>query len=120
MIAVGVLVREVGCSRLPSIARSQSPGEADSANGDGSGLISARGPTPGEEMAEPGEREFTLDRECAPENADPTLELRTRRPAFSRIFGGASSTRGNGALEVFSLLDDSTEAALVSDCGPAL
>lgn len=115
MIAVEVLVGEVDCSRYPSIARSQGPGEADSASGDGSGVISARGPTPGEETVEPGERESTLDRECAPEIADPTLALRTRRPAFSRIVCGASSTTANGALEEFSLLDGSTEAALVSD-----
>lgn len=120
MVAVDVLVREVDCSRLPWTARSQGLGEADSAIGDGSGVMSARGPTPGEEIAEPGEREFTLDRECAPENADPTLELRNRRSAFSRIFGGASSTRGNGALEILFLLDDSTEAVLVSNCRPAV
>lgn len=118
ILSVAVLVKEFGCSRSPSTARSQSADDADSAIGEGSGVISASGPTPGEEIAELGEREFTLDREGALENAEPTLELRTGRPAFSRICW--SSKRENGALEAISLLDGSTGAVLIFDCRLAL
>ena len=101
MAVVTVASALIGCSGSPSVERLQGP-EADNAIGDGSGVISTSGPTPGDEIAEPGESELTLDRDCVPDSADLTLEVRTGRPAFSMMFGGVSSTTGNGTFEVSS------------------
>ena len=83
MLAAGTAVDVVACAETPSAARLQGPGDADKAIGDGKGVISTSGPTPGEDTADPGERELTLDR--AADNADRTLELRTGKPAFSNV-----------------------------------
>ena len=80
MVLVAIVVGDDGCSEPPSTARLQGPGDADKASGDGSGVISTSGPTPGDEIAEPADRELTLDR--AADNVDFSLELRTGRPAF--------------------------------------
>lgn len=44
--------------------------------GDGNGVISARGPRPGEEYAEPGDRELAVY--CDGESAELRLVLRNR------------------------------------------
>lgn len=65
MVAIPARIGGVGCPGSPSKARLQGPGDADRAIGEGSGVISTRDPTPGEETAEFGDREFTRDREWA-------------------------------------------------------
>ena len=50
--------------------------------GEGNGVISTSGPTPGDDSAEPGVSESALRLE---ENADRMLELRTGRPALKTV-----------------------------------
>ncbi len=50
--------------------------------GEGSGVISTSGPTPGDDNAEPGVSESAL---CLAEKADRMLELRTGRPALKTV-----------------------------------
>ena len=57
------------------------PGEPHREIGEGSGVISTSGPTPGEESAELGLRESALRLE----KADRMLELRTGRPALKTV-----------------------------------
>ena len=109
----------IGCSGSPSAGRLHGP-EADNAMGDGSGVISTSGPTPGDEIAEPGESELTLDRDCAGDSAGLTLELRTGRPAFSMMFEGVSSTTGNGTFELSSFLESLDGRTPVFSRSPAL
>lgn len=58
------------------------PGEPHPEIGEGSGVISTNGPTPGEDNAELGVSESAL---CLEENADRMLELRTGRPALKTV-----------------------------------
>lgn len=51
--------------------------------GEGNGVISTSGPTPGDDIAELGVSESAL---CLEENADRMLELRTGRPALKTVF----------------------------------
>lgn len=89
MPTAGIAVGVVGCAGSPSAARLQGPGEVDKAIGDGKGVMSTSGPTPGEDTADPGVRELTLDRDA--DSTDRTLELlRTGRPAFSSVCCGFS------------------------------
>ena len=84
MPAIGGSIAVVNGAESPSKARLHGPGEVDRVIGEGRGVMSAKGPTPGDETADPGERELTLDR--AVDKADLTLELRTGNPAFSKMF----------------------------------
>lgn len=59
----------------------QKPGDVG-AIGEGRGVISTKGPSPGDEYAEPGERELTLGR--AADNAERTLVLRTGSPVLTK------------------------------------
>ena len=103
MAAAGIVIGVVGCAGSPSAARLQGPGEADKASGDGKGVMSTSGPTPGEDTAEPGVRELTLDRDVG--SADRTLELlRTGRPAFSSVCCVLSVYEGNGVFEAVSVM----------------
>lgn len=103
MPAVGIVVGVVGCAGSASAARVHSPGEADKASGDGKGVMSTNGPTPGEDTADPGVRELTLDRDAG--SADRTLELlRIGRPEFSNVCCVFSGNEGNGIFEAVSLM----------------
>ena len=77
VIAVGV---------APSISSSIDilpyPGEPHPEMGEGSGVISTSGPTPGDDSAELGVSESAL---CLAEKADRMLELRTGRPALKMV-----------------------------------
>lgn len=59
---------------FPSIARCQGPGEALAVMGEGRGVISTRGPKPGEEKAEAGESEPAVWRPA--DRTERTLPLR--------------------------------------------
>ena len=58
------------------------PGEPHPEMGEGNGVISTSGPTPGDDSAEPGVSESALRLE---ENADRMLELRTGKPALKTV-----------------------------------
>ena len=119
MAVVTVASGQIGCSGSPSVERLQIP-EADNTIGDGSGVISTSGPTRGDEIAEQGESELTLDRDCVGDSAGLTHELRTGRPAFSMMFEGVSSTTGNGAFEISSFPECLGGRTLVFSRSPAL
>lgn len=84
-----ICIGEVGGSESPSPSFRQGPDGEDMDRGEGNGVMSTSGPTPGEETAEPGERELTLERVFA--NADLMLVLRTGRPALAIMFCDKSS-----------------------------
>lgn len=88
ILVVGMFMGLIGCIGSPSTARRQGPGEVDRASGDGRGVISTSGPSPGEVTADPGESELTLER--AADSADRTLELRRGSPAFSIVYCAVS------------------------------
>ena len=50
--------------------------------GEGNGVMSTSGPTPGDDNAEPGVSESAL---CLEEKADRILELRTGRPVLKTV-----------------------------------
>ena len=58
------------------------PGEPHPEMGEGNGVISTNGPTPGDDSAELGVSESAL---CLEEKADRMLELRTGRPALKTV-----------------------------------
>lgn len=59
------------------------PGEPHPEMGEGNGVMSISGPTPGDDNAEPGVSESAL---CLEEKADRILELRTGRPALKTVW----------------------------------
>lgn len=91
----------------------QSPDVA--AKGDGRGVMSTRGPRPGEEYAEPGESDPIFCR--AADKAERTLELRTGRPVLTEACWRVSSFNGTGATE---LSQRAAERDLVRNRNPAL
>ena len=74
---------------FPSMARRHGPGEALAVMGEGSGVMSTNGPTPGEEKAEEGESEPARWRPA--DRTERTLPL---RPNVLEVASADSATWG--------------------------
>ncbi|KAL8741606.1 MAG: hypothetical protein Q9190_005801 [Brigantiaea leucoxantha] len=74
------IANDSGPGKVKSIASKEvfhGPGDPKAVKGDGNGVISTSGPTPGEDRADPGDREPALLRDA--ERADLKLPLRPGR-----------------------------------------
>ena len=82
------MFRSIESFNSPSIDRLSKPGEPDAEMGEGRGVMSTNGPTPGEDSAEAGVSES--DRRVLEEKTERILELLTGRPALKMVSSGLS------------------------------